>query len=160
MASSDSPTLQKMVPFSHQGLMSCLSDVTVMARFSLKAKYRVMLDLQTYIWTESDILGLESFWIQTPPRGKMKKTPPKNEEFKLSMAAHSPPVRSRQHINESLCSGGPARFPGHVFQWLLSRSLSGHDIVYDPRAAVWEVIEGRVRVVEGWRVVLLLHVAW
>lgn len=76
------------------------------------------------------------------------------------MAAHSPPGQSRQHRNESLCSGGPARFPAHVLPRLLSRSLSGHDIVYDPRAAVWEVIEGRVREVEGWRVVLLLHVAW
>lgn len=40
-------------------------------------------------------------------------------------------------------------------------SLSGDHVVDDPRAAVCVVVEGRVRVVEGWGgVLLLLHVAW
>lgn len=39
-------------------------------------------------------------------------------------------------------------------------ALSGYDVVYDSWAAVRDVVEGGVRVVEGWRVVLLLDVVW
>lgn len=43
---------------------------------------------------------------------------------------------------------------------MLSESLSGYDVVYDPRAAVCSVVKGGVRVIEGWGMVLLLDVAW
>lgn len=47
------------------------------------------------------------------------------------------------------------------FKPTLSVSLAGYDVVDDPRAAVCGVVKGRVRVVEGWEVVLLLlDVAW
>lgn len=47
------------------------------------------------------------------------------------------------------------------FEPPLSVSLSGDHVVDDPRAAVCGVVEGRVRVVEGWGgVLLLLDVAW
>lgn len=41
---------------------------------------------------------------------------------------------------------------------MLSEALPGRDVVYDPWAAVGHVVQGRVRVVKGWRVVLLLDV--
>lgn len=43
---------------------------------------------------------------------------------------------------------------------MLSEALPGCDVVYDPRAAVGHVLQGRVRVVEGRGVVLLLDVVW
>lgn len=39
-------------------------------------------------------------------------------------------------------------------------ALPGRDVVYDPWAAVGDVVQGRVIVVEGRRVVLLLDVVW
>lgn len=44
------------------------------------------------------------------------------------------------------------------FSYMLSQPLPGCDVVYDPWAAVGHVVQGGVRVVEGWRVVLLLDV--
>lgn len=46
------------------------------------------------------------------------------------------------------------------FQPALSVSLSGDHVVDDPRAVVCGVVQGRVRVVQGWGVLLLLDVAW
>lgn len=46
------------------------------------------------------------------------------------------------------------------FQCVLSVALSWRDVVYDPWAAVGDVVQGRVVVVEGRRVVLLLDVVW
>lgn len=43
---------------------------------------------------------------------------------------------------------------------MLSEALPGCDVVYDPGAAVGHVVQGRVGVVEGRRVVLLLDVVW
>lgn len=45
-----------------------------------------------------------------------------------------------------------------LFQHVLSGPLPGRDVVYDPWAAVGHVVQGGVRVVEGWRAVLLLYV--
>lgn len=46
------------------------------------------------------------------------------------------------------------------FRCVLSVALPGCVVVQDPGAAVGYVVQGGVRVVEGWGVVLLLDVVW
>ena len=46
------------------------------------------------------------------------------------------------------------------FYYVLSEALPRCDVVYDPRAAVGHVVQSRVSIVEGRRVVLLLDVVW
>lgn len=134
-----------------------------------KAEWRATLGLQTQVWEGCSVKRSQEAAARY--RGTWPGIKDLQEESRVCSDENCPltvrigPLRSAwispaEEGEPFLSRHGTAlrsRLPAGV---LLSDSLSGYDVVYDPWAAVWEVIEGRVRVVEGWRVVLLLDVVW
>lgn len=111
------------------------------------------------------------FCSVSPPPTPLPAAPPPAGPLRLRRCARASPVPPAHSCSfKILC---PSINKSRVFLlqipqvWAsffeptLSVSLSGDHVVDDPRAAVCVVVEGRVRVVEGWGgVLLLLDVAW